>query len=772
MEAADSDALSKFQSETLSRQIRGDGQAGQRTINNPQSNYASNRMASHRFSNVSQAFHGEEASDQFNYQGSRKKSEAIELSSDVIPSKRKAFGKPPIELSHIGEDMISQDEVKKKKKIVPKKLEELSPVRKTPLRLKLKSTCSLCSITPQETKKSCKCLTSEALNSPDHYNRLPSLDPHHDHNDLSPFSNNFENKNDEGDESPTLEDTLTRYKRNFILRVNPKAEVAKLVEKASRKIVVRSISTKKRQEEELLGAIMTRSRTIEVQPSNKKKTPRSKREGKGTNLTKESSEVIEESGEEDEPLGLSPLTSSPAAKKPLGMEKTSFHQHLLDLDAPKQKEYNMFHTFDHDPNTNKSHYRGIELNQEDILDSCDMSIGKPSAIADASKRKANLLRLKRTESRDDVQDVFIDRLPKATGRSMKESETTTQIMNTFFDAGSMALQSQENIEARSVTSKDLSINTRPLSTKFVNLPKKDEGKPPTLLQKRITHSDISAVQKPAGDPEKKHEGGKSRDQSPVKRTLTIAQKSQAYNKVNNVHASDFNIDRFKAFIFSPKIRKKNEFLKFLQEIKTDVDMVKMFISRLPYPSKVHLVQLDKKKKVLFLDLDETLVHTNFKEGELKDLKLSDICQRPYLDYFLKETSKWYNLVVFTASFRDYAEKILNVFDPSSHYIKNVLARENCTEITKHFIKDFNIVANSHVKKEDIIMLDNRVISYGYNMMQGVPILPFYDDPEDTELRDIVPFLKHLSAHETDAQYELKMRYNYSTVSLLNFTKYS
>lgn len=142
--------------------------------------------------------------------------------------------------------------------------------------------------------------------------------------------------------------------------------------------------------------------------------------------------------------------------------------------------------------------------------------------------------------------------------------------------------------------------------------------------------------------------------------------------------------------------------------------------------------------------------------------------RPYLDYFLREVSKYYNLVLFTASYREYAEKILNKIDTKSEYIQNVLARENCTKHMNNFIKDFRIVANRNIAREDLILLDNKVISYAYNMYQGIPILPFYDDPNDTELRDIVPFLIQIASKKVVLKDFLKERYNYNRFAKLCF----
>lgn len=132
-------------------------------------------------------------------------------------------------------------------------------------------------------------------------------------------------------------------------------------------------------------------------------------------------------------------------------------------------------------------------------------------------------------------------------------------------------------------------------------------------------------------------------------------------------------------------------------------------------------------------------------------------------------SKCYNLVLFTASYREYAEKILNKIDSKAEYITNVLSREHCTKYGMTFIKDFRIVGNKFIQKEDILMLDNKVISFAYNMYQGIPILPFYDNMKDTELRDIVPFLQKLSNKKLVIKDHLKERYNYNKYSVLNFS---
>lgn len=60
-----------------------------------------------------------------------------------------------------------------------------------------------------------------------------------------------------------------------------------------------------------------------------------------------------------------------------------------------------------------------------------------------------------------------------------------------------------------------------------------------------------------------------------------------------------------------------------------------------------------------LDLDETLIH--FKEVDNSQTFLV----RPYCHEFLREMSKHYEIVIFTASVKQYADTILDIIDKES-----------------------------------------------------------------------------------------------------------
>ena len=87
-----------------------------------------------------------------------------------------------------------------------------------------------------------------------------------------------------------------------------------------------------------------------------------------------------------------------------------------------------------------------------------------------------------------------------------------------------------------------------------------------------------------------------------------------------------------------------------------------------------------KKKILVLDLDETLVHCK-KEGpqhrcdkviniilpENQGTMVGLLNFRPHVFDFLKKMKEYYDLVVYTASHECYATIVVDLLDPKSKY---------------------------------------------------------------------------------------------------------
>lgn len=68
-------------------------------------------------------------------------------------------------------------------------------------------------------------------------------------------------------------------------------------------------------------------------------------------------------------------------------------------------------------------------------------------------------------------------------------------------------------------------------------------------------------------------------------------------------------------------------------------------------------------------------------------------------------------------------------------------REHCTFHNGVFIKDMSKLGRS---MKDIIIIDNSPTSYSFQPENGMPILSWYEDQNDTKLYDLIPVLALMS----------------------------
>ena len=158
---------------------------------------------------------------------------------------------------------------------------------------------------------------------------------------------------------------------------------------------------------------------------------------------------------------------------------------------------------------------------------------------------------------------------------------------------------------------------------------------------------------------------------------------------------------------------------------------------------------NSNKKLLILDLDETLVHADF-ENIFKnhdiEIKFKDkneifsvgVFLRPYLTEFLDSISKIFDIGIFTASVKSYADAILDRIDPTKIYFKFILYREDCINLNgKICIKDLNIF---DLPLNKIVIIDNSLYSFSSQLSNGILITSFYNDKNDTQLKDVLSYL--------------------------------
>ena len=190
--------------------------------------------------------------------------------------------------------------------------------------------------------------------------------------------------------------------------------------------------------------------------------------------------------------------------------------------------------------------------------------------------------------------------------------------------------------------------------------------------------------------------------------------------------------------------------------------------------------INHNKKMLILDLDETLVHSSLKPIQYKDRTLQPdmvlkvkfhanyynvyVLKRPYVDEFLIAMSKIYNLIIFTASVQEYADPLLDQLDKNK-VIKLRYYRNSCT-LNKEgkFVKDLSTL---YKDLNNVILLDNNPISYSYNKSNGLPIITWHSNKKDKELQKLIPVLEFLSKVK-DVRYYIP---RFTELEMVNYNKF-
>ena len=271
----------------------------------------------------------------------------------------------------------------------------------------------------------------------------------------------------------------------------------------------------------------------------------------------------------------------------------------------------------------------------------------------------------------------------------------------------------------------------------------------------------------------------------------ISKKNSIHLKVPNKLRKE--LDNLNLDIIYPFDNRKGLFEKYYQKIKESLKLISNFsfnsifspendknVNYLNYEGTCD--EKGNKKKLLLLDLDETLIHSEIRDksnfqylNKIKDTakcyhKLFsyieknykyyiDIFFRPYLFDFLHEIQNYFDIAIFTASSKGYADTIINYIDPSNTIFKFRLYRDACIPIQKHiYIKDLRIIKN--YEPSNIVLMDNSLYSFINQPSNGMLLYSFYWDDKDDQLIRAKNFLIKYICNAKDVREDLEKWYNY------------
>lgn len=161
---------------------------------------------------------------------------------------------------------------------------------------------------------------------------------------------------------------------------------------------------------------------------------------------------------------------------------------------------------------------------------------------------------------------------------------------------------------------------------------------------------------------------------------------------------------------------------------------------------------NSSRVTLVLDVDETLLHSSTepvpgvvydyefdveKDGMLYHVYVK---LRPFVREFLDFISTRFEVVIFTASVSVYCNPVMDFLDPDGRLGNLRLFREHCSIVNKSHVKDLTFL-NRDLNR--VVIIDNSPVCYMYQQRNALPVLSWFDDPNDRELLKLLSVLAEL-----------------------------
>ncbi|KAJ3452389.1 non-specific serine/threonine protein kinase [Anaeramoeba flamelloides] len=137
--------------------------------------------------------------------------------------------------------------------------------------------------------------------------------------------------------------------------------------------------------------------------------------------------------------------------------------------------------------------------------------------------------------------------------------------------------------------------------------------------------------------------------------------------------------------------------------------------------KRNVKEKENEKKIV-IEKDNEKKEKEEKEKNHNEQQLIYVQKRPHLKHFLERCSQLFEVVVFTAGTKEYADIILDELDPNNELISHRLYRDSCKQVESYtHVKDLTLLGRDI---DRILIIDDLPSSYFLQPQNAIPIQKF------------------------------------------------
>ena len=162
------------------------------------------------------------------------------------------------------------------------------------------------------------------------------------------------------------------------------------------------------------------------------------------------------------------------------------------------------------------------------------------------------------------------------------------------------------------------------------------------------------------------------------------------------------------------------------------------------------------KKLIILDIDETLIHATQKPFEREhdfETEWYFVYKRPYVHKFIEFCIEHFKVAVWTTVGHEFAEKVVSELFPRDFKLEFLWSYKRCTPTFNPelyetiYLKNLNKVKRLGYKLEHVIMVDDTPAKLAKNYGNLVRVNEYRGQEHDIELKRLMKYLLYLKEFE-------------------------